>query len=273
MKKNIKKNLYLCDFVYCIDKNFNKQAYLSIASLCKTTPYSNFQIHIIHKKPKSFTKFLTKLNTVFPEINIKVIKFKYNIKSYPNLKRAHVSEATYYRMFIEDHLENPSDFITYIDADAYFINDVTLKLSNIINKLYTNNILLAAKTEIDSNNSQSFEVFKRLNIKEKYFNAGVMVVNLKKWKKENVSQILVEKVSILNTKIKFWDQDVLNSVINGKYYELPPELNFLIDIYYPENLSEKKIDIIHYAGKIKPWSKTGVELNPSTYYQKLNDEF
>lgn len=260
-------NLY--DFVYCIDKNFNHQVYLSIASLLETNQTRKFSVNIIHKQPKTFNKYMKNLNKIFPEQELNLIEFKYRIKNYPNLKRAHVSEATYYRMFIEDHVQNPADFLAYIDADAYFLKDIDSKFINIIDNLRDKNLLIAAKTEFDSSNKNYTEVFERLDLDQKYFNAGVIIINTKKWKVDNISKNLKEKVFELNEKIKFWDQDVLNSIINGKYYELPFELNYLVDINFEENLEEKKVEIVHYAGKIKPWTKRGIKLNPNTYYQKL----
>lgn len=276
-------NLY--DFIYCIDKNFNHQAYLSIASLLKTNTSGKYSINIIHKNPKSFRKYLKKLNFLFPNQNISLIKFKFDIKNYPKLKNSHVSEATYYRMFIYDHIENPANFLIYIDADAYFLNDIGIKIHQIINNLINNDLPIAAKTEF-ANNDFNFskkqeefkskfyqDVFERLSVNQKYFNAGVLIINSKKWKKDDISSALKKKVIDLNEKIIFWDQDVLNSFINGNYYELPIELNYLVDIKHSENLKEKKIDIVHYAGKLKPWTKEGLGINPNTYYQSINSEY
>ena len=37
------------------------------------------------------------------------------IKLY-NLKEAHVTEATFYRLFLEDFLENDNEYFTYLDC-------------------------------------------------------------------------------------------------------------------------------------------------------------
>lgn len=265
--------MHYCDFVYCIDRNFNKQAFLSIASLIKTGSLNGSSVYIVHKNPRSFNKYKKKLLKIMPNLNIELIKFKYNIKNFPNLKNSHVSEATYYRMFLADHLDNVKNNVMYVDADAYFINNISHKIPKIIKILSERDLLIAAKTEFSLKKNQSPDIFERLGMNDKYFNAGVMIINLQKWKENNISNILNDKVFELENKIIFWDQDVLNSFINGKYYELPQSFNFLIDINYPENFKNQEVDIIHYAGNTKPWSKKGVLLNPNTYYTKLEKEF
>jgi lipopolysaccharide biosynthesis glycosyltransferase len=259
------------DVVFCIDKNFNKQAFLSIASFYKTNINFENKLYIIHKSPNSFKKYLNKLENHFPDKTVELIKFKFNIKHYPNLKRSHVSEATYYRMFISDHIINSSPFIIYIDADAFFIEDVSEAIYKIVNALSSKNLLLSAKTEHIYDESP--ELFKRLNINEKYFNAGVMVINFKKWRNENISQKLKDQVDKIKESINYWDQDVLNSLINGKYLELPKELNYTVEFDSKKIKASNHIKILHYSGKRKPWDKKGNSLKVDSYYKELEKFF
>ena len=84
-----------------------------------------------------------------------------------------------------------------------------------------------------------------------------MVINFKKWKDENISQKLKDKVDKIKENINYWDQDVLNSVINGKYFELPKELNHTVDFDGKKIEVSNQIKILHYSGKMKPWDKKG----------------
>ena len=69
------------------------------------------------------------------------------------------------------------------------------------------------------------------------------------------------------------EQDVLNSVINGKYYELPKELNYTVDFDGKKIEVSNQIKILHYSGKMKPWDKKGVSLNTDSYYRELEKLF
>ena len=57
-------------------------------------------------------------------------------------------------------------------------------------------------------------------MREEYFNAGIMVINFKKWIEEGYTVEFIKKLKELKTKIIMWDQDVMNAVINGNYSKL-----------------------------------------------------
>ena len=63
--------------------------------------------------------------------------------------------------------------------------------SNILELTKTKNII-SVKTEMifDNNNSVDSvsEVFERLNLKSRYFNAGVMIINYQEWLNQNLSR-------------------------------------------------------------------------------------
>ena len=251
--------------MFCIDKNFNKQAFLSIASFYKTNIYFKNKIYIIHKSPNSFKKYLEKIENFFPDNNVEVIKFKFKIKHYPNLKSSHVSEATYYRMFIADHISDSSPFVVYVDADAFFLEDINEDIYKIANKLSSENILLSAKTE--HTNDEAKELFKRLDMDSRYFNAGVMIINFQKWKNENVSEKLRNKVDEIKENINYWDQDVLNKYFDTNIEILDHRLNCKIDDDSPRVNLQSDPYILHYAGSKKPWTIEGLTDIDSHYFQ------
>ena len=81
----------------------------------------------------------------------------------------------------------------------------------------------------------------------------------------------------LYEKVRFWDQDILNSFFDGNYYECPESLNKVLNLFYNCDLEKgytvkalKKENIfIHYAGSHKPWTSTGVLSLTSEIYQEL----
>ena len=263
----------LFEFVYCIDKKYNKQAFLSISSLIEHSNGIKLKINLIHKSPRSFNKYKKVINKNYPELDLNIIKFEFNIKSYPKLKNAHVSEATYYRIFIGDLVRPKSNFIIYIDADAYVVNNPFEKIKESINDMREKDMLLGAKTTDYFSKQQSLDIFERLKINDKYFNAGVLVINLKKWNKENISKKLQKQVKKIENEIVYWDQDVLNSFINGDYYEISDELNHIVNLNLKERFDAEEVKIIHYVGGLKPWDEKGIEADPNSYYQLLNKKY
>ena len=47
-----------------------------------------------------------------------------------------------------------------------------------------------------------------------YFNAGVMFIDLEKWRKKSIESLSIEIIKEKNKELKFWDQDILNIIFN-----------------------------------------------------------
>lgn len=264
------------NFLYCFDSNYNIQATLSIFSLLEQVE-SKVNIFIIHKEGDYLSKLTKKINNHKNLGSLTVYKFNQKNIKFPNLENNHISEATYYRLFISNYLPNDLDFITYLDADTICVN------SPIENIVYTQNNMankftISVKTEIEREDGTE-SLFENLDMKNNnYFNAGVMVINFKEWKKNNIESIAQKKIDSLSDKLKFWDQDILNSIFDGKYFELKTSLNFIISLDTNNKNYNNQISIlnnknlpefIHYAGSSKPWSLEGIFVKDSAYYQKI----
>ena len=79
-----------------------------------------------------------------------------------------------------------------------------------------------------SDNRKKFNNLKMVG--DNYFNAGVMIIDFKKWKKNNIQSGLLKKMREIYKEVEFWDQDVMNSYFDGKYLEINNNLNFRINL-------------------------------------------
>lgn len=267
----MKKNEF--EYLYCFDDNFNIQAFTSIISLLDNVKES-ITINIIHPNQEIARLIPLKITD---HRNLKLINIKiFNDYQYefPNIEGVHISEATYYRIFMDNYLNKNIPYIVYIDSDIICVNDPTEIILNTINELHISNQLLAAKTEsfIESTNDDRFE---RLQINSKYFNAGLMIINYQKWKIENVQENLIKILKENFSKIVFWDQDILNMYVNGEYLELNEKLNtYTQSIDMKLNFYESLL--IHFVGSKKPWLTSGAFENASesyhTNFRKIYDK-
>ena len=253
------------NFLYCFDKNYNIQAYVSIFSLLENVN-EKINIYIIHKEPEKFKKYKKKILRHEKLNELHIEKFV-NVFEFPGLFEAHVSEATYYRLFIEDYIPKNVEHLIYMDADTVVINPVYKDIYDLKNKLINSDNVISVKTEKDLSDST-----KRLGLNNgKYFNAGVMIIDFNKWVDNKLSEKLIERMESIKSQILFWDQDVLNSYFDGKYQELDEIYNYKIDV---DDKSQKKCDrsdamIIHYVGKSKPWTVRGSIKENSRFYQTI----
>jgi lipopolysaccharide biosynthesis glycosyltransferase len=268
------------NYLYCLDENYNIQGSISIFSLLSKSS-ETVNIYILHKNPSSFEKYLKIISTKLKNVNFFIYKFDKTGVNFPNIKDTHVSEATYYRFFIDEFLPADLKEVMYIDADIVCMKSLTNSYRKEIKKLKESDFIISAKTEF-SNDEELYgyhDEFNRLEMKgSKYFNAGVMFIDLEKWRKARIQNKLLDKQNTLNRKIQLWDQDVLNSYFDGKYIELDKYLNYVVNIWiyikdfnHSENISPKEISniyLLHYAGKSKPWTVKGAIHPTSDIYQE-----
>ena len=110
----MKKNLH---FVYCFDDGYNRQGFTSIFSLLENID-RQIIINIIHSS-SNLEKLIP--NLILDHKNLKKIiihKFNHKINHFPNLGYGHVSEATYYRLFLNEFIDDEVDNLIYLDADV-----------------------------------------------------------------------------------------------------------------------------------------------------------
>ena len=113
---------------------------------------------------------------------------------------------------------------------------------------------------------------KRLDLAKnyRYVNTGVILVNLKKWREENIENKLCENVIKYANLLQFPDQDTLNITLQDKVknishiYNAMPVQNYLVEKEKKEAFNNPVI--IHWAGYRKPWIYS--DANYSEYFWK-----
>lgn len=183
----------------------------------------------------------------------------------------HVSVETFYRLSAHKVLKH-YDKIVYLDSDIVVLNDVAELF-----KIDIGNNLIAATVDADHAgeyagaipNVQEYtdEVLKLKN-PYKYFQAGVMVFNIKGMNKKFPKNEIMDWAE--KREYMYVDQDVLNTLCEGKIYYVDMKWNVMTDCngfrlgtiikrapkqIYDEHMEARKDPyIIHYAGNEKPWN-------------------
>jgi len=160
--------------------------------------------------------------------------------------REYISPMTYARYFIPDHISE--DKVLYLDSDL-IVNQSLRSLFEI--ELYEH--LLAAAWDTDGIS----------------FNAGVMLINNKKWRQEKLKERLIEQSIVTIKEVEEGrfenfngDQTILNQVCSNQWLELDKEFNLQVghdvtafynkwENYFNELVSPS---IIHFVSYRKPWS-------------------
>ena len=181
-------------FLYCFDTNYTKQAFTSIFSILENVD-KPVNIHIITDIEEEKIKVPSKVkNHVF----IRELVF-YKISNLEldlyNLEEAHVTKATFYRLYLEDFL-HMDEYVTYLDCDVICLKNPLNVLDEVSNELKNSNKIVSFNTEILRGEGYSY--FKDLSLMgDKYFNAG-------EWYSMHLNgQNLMLKIKLLSLFRKF----------------------------------------------------------------------
>ena len=173
----------------------------------------------------------------------------------------HVSPAAILKFKIPTILSRVGK-VLYMDGDVLVQDDLLELYNTDIKGLYA----AVVKDIISERNPKHL---KFLHYKHKYyFNSGMMLLNLTKMRKDNVSKKLVEyRINGIN---HFMDQDALNVILGEKVCFVSPRYNFLNKFYdwwdakrlsvfygevFPNTEKEafKQAAILHLGSHEKPW--------------------
>ena len=207
-------------------------------------------------------------------VNINFIDVSTQVKDLLNTitLRKFYTYTTFYRLFIP-RLFPQYDKALYLDSDIVVLNDIS-KLYNIDIK---DNYLGATSDESVLHTKPFIDyVTKCLGFEDytKYFNAGILIMNLKKLREEDFEGQFFDLANKYTFTVAL-DQDYLNVICKNKiyYFDLSWDKMPLDNVNYDENL----INIIHYNLSMKPWRYDNVKYEEyfwkyaknTPYYNKI----
>lgn len=266
--------------VFSINNGYVKQLATVIMSILKNSN-AKFEFNVLHRDITCDN--IKKLESMLKTYSNAEIRF-YNISDYlknQNLEKFmsrrkdynYISIETYFRFFIPD-IFNQYDKVIYLDSDILVFSDlfdlynIDLK-NNYLGAIQDTFLELAVdnpkiKTSLHPKFSYS-EYFKKYLHKKnnKYFNAGILLFNVKKMREDNITLKLFE-FALKNSPLEFQDQCVLNAVLENSTTYIDYRWNILKDLKSYINLFSKKKKIIfeeyyknpyifHYVWHNKPW--------------------
>lgn len=222
-------------------------------------------------------------------INIRFCDMSSRASEYSSLfTKWHFTVETYFRLFIQDVMTG-YDKVLYLDGDMIVKHDIAeLYEENVDGYLlaacrdvdmmgvYNSNLLKADDT-IDPKRRNYIDTILKLEKPFDYFQAGVILFNLKEMRKSFSPQEALRFAA--SKRWEYLDQDVLNFFAQGKVKYLDLSWNVLYDwefvrikdviskapleTYLEYMESRKNPKIIHYGGTIKPWQRADADFADS----------
>lgn len=269
--------------VFAINESYYKQLETVIVSILENSQ-SNFEFIVLSKGLPEFCKdAIGKTISLYGDrssarfIDLSKVK-NINIESLMSRRDdyCYISVETFYRFYIPSLLPE-YDKVIYLDADILVFDDLQNLYKIDVDQVYVGAVKDTYVTSIVGQNKKSetrpkisFRDYLAtvLNVKHtQYFNAGVLLLNLKKIRRDNIEPKLWN-FAIDRSPLDFQDQDVLNAVLGNKVKLIPPRWNLYKDYTHKTiNRSDCQTTpgIVHFAGREKPWNTK----NPS--YRHLID--
>jgi glycosyltransferase family protein len=236
------------------NKKYLKPLGVMLYSLSKNTNSEHVNVYFVNVTlSNKDIVWLKKHISSLKNFNLYVLEIdKTKISHFPLL--AHISIETYSRLFLMDIIPSELEKILWLDADMI--------INNNIDEFYNQNIENHYAAVCESINKESYKILERLNLNEnqKYFNAGIILFNLKKLREDFDKNYFIDYASKNFDKIVWLDQDILNATIghNCIYcdYKKYNMMHFSNASFSDEekNYINNNTVVFHYIGKIKPWN-------------------
>ena len=232
--------------VFAGDYAYIRQIETAMKSLCRHN--SHLKIYLLNQDiPQEwFSQIRIYLQEMGGDlIDCKLIGSQYKM-NWSN-KLPHINHMTFARYFIPDFVTE--DKVLYLDSDLIVTDDLT----DLFELDLDENYLAAARSCFGAGLG---------------FNAGVLLINNKKWRSETIRQKLIELTEKEHENVKEGDQSILNMLFKDQYSLLDDKYNFQIG--FDAGAAEKNHTfifeitltpspkILHYISPDKPWKQFSV---------------
>ena len=186
---------------------------------------------------------------------------------------AYINLTTYFRLVIQDKLPD-IDKVIYLDCDTI--------VNGSLKELWNTEMGDYAVAGVRDRVNDSIRLYNRLRypIHDGYINAGVLLINLKKWRELHVFDRAKEIAKTMPKALKNHDQDIINILFHDskqilpfrynllEYYLYVEEWLYLDRKYYPEIIDAcQNPAIIHFCMPQKPWHYECINPFKDLYYK------
>jgi lipopolysaccharide biosynthesis glycosyltransferase len=193
----------------------------------------------------------------------------------------HVSIVTYFRILIGRYLPSDVQRVIYLDCDVLVRKDISRLFSCDLEGKTVGAVQDSASPFLDA---KKVHIIKHAAIRNlaatrpipnyqhqnllataPYFNAGILLIDLKRWREQQVEESLLQCIRQHQSEMIWWDQYALNVVLYNDWRILEPTWNVTSHLmslptakqcYLDEStFNELRRDpsIVHFSSDVKPW--------------------
>ena len=288
--------------VCAADDGFAMQLAVTVASvLANLDPSRKLELYILDGGISASNR--ERLSQSLPANRVSVHWIQPDIRLFEGLPPVgdhdHVTISTYFRLLIPQALPDTVKKVIYLDCDILVLKDLGVLWDSSLQGWLCLAVQDTAAPYMDAVAGMGaiypkcatavaarcpIENYRQLGIlpSAKYFNSGVLVIDLVKWRTENLTRQFRQCLDDNKEYVLWWDQYVLNVVLAGKWGELDPDWNLQTSLYsysspdstpmgsaaYVKVLAAPRI--VHFSSPIKPWHHSNHHPYRELFFQYLD---
>jgi lipopolysaccharide biosynthesis glycosyltransferase len=188
----------------------------------------------------------------------------------------HMAATTYQKLMLGSWLPAESSRALWLDGDLL----VRADLAALWRTPLDGAVAAAARDRLVPTFGSRFGVGGRAELglpdEAPYFNAGVLLVDLDRWRAESVGARALDYLARRGRRIWFWDQEALNAALHDRWRELDPRWNrhAVLERLFARTPADaaaaEEAWIVHYCGRLKPWLYPGIDVHQAEYFRCLD---
>jgi lipopolysaccharide biosynthesis glycosyltransferase len=229
--------------VYASDNRYAQHVGVSMTSLFENNlDFKNINIYLIDNNISSENK--NKLTWICKKYKrtIEFINFDYIGKKLKLNINNSISISSYSRLFLSTVLDESIEKVIYLDCDS-IINGSLIELW----KKDLSNYYVAG---VCDSVSEDTKIKVNMDKDAPYINAGMLLINLKKWREHNIEEKFLEFIDSYKGQVFHHDQGTINGVLNEKIFILHPKYNAMTPFF-----TMKRREIVEYYGLTEFYSE------------------
>lgn len=213
---------------YSSDDNYAQHMGVSIYSLLDNNrDFEKIRVFVIDNNiSKQNVSKLIEMVKEFDNTEIQFIDFAYWKTQLKLNMEWNISISSYARLFVSGMLPTELKRVIYLDCDMIICGS----LEKIWNIDLQENLIGAVQDSVGAKIKDAVGIEND----QPYFNAGMLLIDLENWRKQNVEEKCMTFLQKHNGRVSHHDQGVLNGVLQKKVYFLPLKYN-LMTIHYMLN--------------------------------------
>lgn len=238
------------DIAIAFDQNYLRPFYALITSIFDQHKLNKISIHAIVSGVSEEELVKIKQFCLSNNAEFQTYKIDFELTSKFVLSNKW-TQAVYYRLFFPMLVPSTVEKLLYLDTDIIVIGK--------LNELFNKNLYNYPVAAVYDNYVKKQELIG-IHEEGKYFNSGVLLMNVKEWNKQEITEQAIRYLNQYPERIKFVDQCALNAVLKGKWLSIETKYNTMYSYlpFWEEGFSLFKksilnVSIIHFTLH-RPWN-------------------